>query len=168
MKYKVGDRVRIVDHRTSGMNGAGYMDKWLGKVMTIRNVNSFCYHMEEDNDDPLRPGVGWAWYEEMVVGLAGPEDWTPEEIAYARDMVTDLACTVIYNGGDVQFCHDWEGKNNISCTIYFHTEDDHSEIEAISKPQHDDIFNPWIGKCVAICKALKEPIPDFIYKKNKG
>lgn len=49
-KYKVGDKVRIVDHRTFLMNSFGEMDKWLGKVMTIRSAGySFpTYRMEED------------------------------------------------------------------------------------------------------------------------
>lgn len=27
--------------------------------------------------------------------------------------------------------------------------------------------NETIGKCVAVCKALNHPIPDFIMNKNK-
>ena len=47
-KYKVGDKVRIVDHRTGPMNNFGKMDKWLGKVMTIRECLLSGYWMEED------------------------------------------------------------------------------------------------------------------------
>lgn len=38
MKYKVGDKVRIIDKRNSLMNCLGKMDCWLGKVMTIEKV----------------------------------------------------------------------------------------------------------------------------------
>ena len=38
MKYKVGDRVRIVSKRTDRMNADGGMDRWLGKIMTVRNA----------------------------------------------------------------------------------------------------------------------------------
>lgn len=39
MKYKVGDRVRIVSETTEGMNWIGEMDVYLGKVMTIKKHN---------------------------------------------------------------------------------------------------------------------------------
>lgn len=36
MKYKVGDRVRIISNRTQNMNPNGAMNKYLGRVMTIK------------------------------------------------------------------------------------------------------------------------------------
>lgn len=53
-KYKVGDKVRIVSEwNEKTMEAAfGSMDKWLGKVMTIREVwtdyGKAVYKMEED------------------------------------------------------------------------------------------------------------------------
>ena len=40
MKYKVGDKVRIVSKWVKGckQNSDGKMDKWLGKNMTIRAI----------------------------------------------------------------------------------------------------------------------------------
>ena len=72
-KYKVGDRVRIVGYRTVHMNHSGGMDKWLGKVMTIRSVDRFLpeYWMEEDYGENL--GFGWCWGDDMISGLAEPE-----------------------------------------------------------------------------------------------
>lgn len=71
-KYKVGDKVQIVDHRTGHMNHSGGMDKWLGKVMTIRNVDRFMrgYWMEEDSGENI--GRGWAWEDDMISGLVEP------------------------------------------------------------------------------------------------
>lgn len=73
-KYKVGDKVRIVDYRTGNMNPFGKMDKWLGKVMTIikSGINGYgvYYCMEEDRYDFLGH---WCWYEDMIAGLAEPE-----------------------------------------------------------------------------------------------
>ena len=37
--YEVGDKVKIVNDRTRGMNEIGLMDHWLGKVMTIRSCD---------------------------------------------------------------------------------------------------------------------------------
>lgn len=69
-KYKVGDKVRIVDHRTGYMNNFGKMDKWLGKVMTIRECLSSGYWMEEDYGEYF--GYGWCWDDDMISGLAEP------------------------------------------------------------------------------------------------
>lgn len=70
-KYKCGDKVRIVDHRTGRMNILGEMDKWLGKVMTIRECSLTSYRMKEDYGEYT--GYGWFWYEDMIAGLAEPE-----------------------------------------------------------------------------------------------
>lgn len=70
-KYKVGDKVRIVNHRTYNMNPFGKMNKWLGKVMTIRGLSWFGYWMEEDYGEYL--GDGWMWDDSMISGLAEPE-----------------------------------------------------------------------------------------------
>lgn len=71
MKYKIGDKVRIVDHRTDNMNHFGEMDKWLGKVMTIRRLFLSGYRMEEDCGENY--GRGWYWVDSMISGLAEPE-----------------------------------------------------------------------------------------------
>lgn len=70
MKYKVGDKVRIVDHRTDNMHHFGKMDKWLGKVMTIRECLLSGYWMEEDSGENI--GFGWCWDDDMISGLAEP------------------------------------------------------------------------------------------------
>lgn len=72
-KYKCGDKVRIVSKRTQQCWNP-YMDKYLGKTMTIikSGINSegVYYCMEEDLDDFLGH---WCWYEDMIAGLAEPE-----------------------------------------------------------------------------------------------
>lgn len=70
MAYKVGDKVRIVDYRTDRMNDFGKMDKWLGKVMTIRDLSSPGYWMREDYGE--NNGYGWLWDDDMISGLAEP------------------------------------------------------------------------------------------------
>ena len=72
-KYKCGDKVRIVSKRTQQCWNP-YMDKYLGKTMTIikSGINNEGVYscMEEDLDDFLGP---WCWYEDMIAGLAEPE-----------------------------------------------------------------------------------------------
>lgn len=74
-KYKVGDKVRIVSKRTAD-HWNPKMDKWLGRVMTIRSDESDYltgegYKMEEDqkSENPF----GWYWWDDMIAGLANPD-----------------------------------------------------------------------------------------------
>jgi ribosomal protein L21E len=61
-KYEVGDKVKIIDNWVHGchQNSDGKMDKWLGKMMTVRQVNVSDYKMSEDKEDSFW-GNGWAW-----------------------------------------------------------------------------------------------------------
>jgi hypothetical protein len=52
------------------MNNFGKMDKWLGKVMTIRECLLSGYWMEEDYGENI--GYGWCWDDDMISGLAEP------------------------------------------------------------------------------------------------
>lgn len=70
MKYKVGDKVRIVNKWGQGccQNGLGRMDKWLGKNMTIRAICfGRSYKMKEDAIENC--GNGWAWSGNCIAGL---------------------------------------------------------------------------------------------------
>ena len=71
MKYKVGDKVRIVSKWGKGccQNSDGKMDKWLGKNMTIRAIYyGSAYKMKEDAAEWR--GDGWTWNENCIAGLA--------------------------------------------------------------------------------------------------
>lgn len=74
-KYKVGDKVRIVSERPAD-HWNPQMDKWLGRVMTIRSHavdrtrKRFGYKMEEDSSECL---FGWYWWDDMIAGLANPD-----------------------------------------------------------------------------------------------
>lgn len=70
-KYKVGDLVRIVNHRTKHMSIFGDMDKWFGKTMTIRRILPLGYLMVEDREENCCEG--WYWDDDMIAGLAEPQ-----------------------------------------------------------------------------------------------
>lgn len=63
MKYKKGDRVRIVSEPPEGLNWASEMNVYLGRVMTIKNVLIRGYKMVEDKGE-------WFWGNGMIAGLA--------------------------------------------------------------------------------------------------
>lgn len=69
-KYKVGDKVVIRDDLVINYTYGGYMwiesmEKFKGKVVTIQNVNNFCYDIEE---------MHCGWTDEMIKGLAKDEE----------------------------------------------------------------------------------------------
>lgn len=68
-KYKVGDKVRIVDKwdPKGTQNKNGKMNKWLGQTMTVRNVLGSYYEMDEDSGR-------WAWDLSTIAGLAEAEN----------------------------------------------------------------------------------------------
>jgi hypothetical protein len=94
MKYKVGDRVRIVTKRTGeSWNPDGMMDKWLGKTMTIQKISLGCYKMAEDTRENYESG--WFWHEHMIEGLADDI----QKIVITTDGKTTLAR--LYDGKNV-------------------------------------------------------------------
>lgn len=70
MKYKVGDKVRIVSEWREGccQESSGQMDKWLGKIMTVKSVGPVFYKMVEDALE--YHGHGWFWSETCISGPA--------------------------------------------------------------------------------------------------
>ena len=63
-KLKPGDKVKIVRKRVSGMNCMGEMDKWLGKVMTVKeHTVGGAVHMVEDQHEYCG---GWYWSRNMI------------------------------------------------------------------------------------------------------
>lgn len=98
-KYKVGDKVRIVGYRTFHMNSFGEMDKWLGKVMTVRGIERGLhgYWMVEDFGE--NKGRGWLWVDSMIAGLAEPEREYTVELRFDGMITT---ATLKRGGRDVK------------------------------------------------------------------
>lgn len=90
--------------------------------------------------------------------------WTDDEIAAARKKVVELSSKITEQGGDMIFQRI--GDNTIACGVYASSFDIEPEHKGYAKPFDHDPFNEWIGKCVAACKAMGEPIPGFISHKN--
>lgn len=99
-KFKIGDKVRIVSKRAFSMDEFGKMEKWLGKVMTIRSIDRYfpVYRMEEDCGE--NAGRGWLWDDSMIAGLAKPEQ-KPYTLELRFDGNTTRA-TLIKDGREVK------------------------------------------------------------------
>lgn len=89
MKYKVGDKVRITTDKSKSRmwDSNGKMNKWTGKVMTIKCLEDDCYRMAEDYGEYR--GGGWYWYEEMIDGLATNEEPRREEPKHHITITSD-------------------------------------------------------------------------------
>lgn len=95
-------------------------------------------------------------------------DWTPMDICKARTICTILLkqafqknlCPVFYN------LEDRNEGSFVRCDLNYGTFG--VDKIAYAFPKGKDKFNWDIGRCVALCKAMGEPVPDFIKNKNKN
>lgn len=94
MKYKVGDRVRIVSERTKSMNPSGDMDKYLGTVKTIKRTMRTRYDMVGDKGK-------WLWDNSMIAGLASE---TPFDFKAWKDKNVCMHCRTREEAED--FCNE--------------------------------------------------------------
>ena len=93
MKYKVGDRVRIVSEEICWVSSE--MDAYLGKVMTIKNIchDKFYLMIEDDSE--------WVWFDSMIAGLASE---TPFDFGAWKDRKVCMLCRTKEEAED--FCRE--------------------------------------------------------------
>lgn len=190
-KFKIGDKVRILPGPPQFPNEPALMPEmknYFGKEVTIASYDAedptWC-EIEEDNRrffwderwfepvqkktvtisfDPSDKAAAHKAVEEAIKTFYAPKDWTEEEISSAKNLMKDMIQEVFMSGGDVAF-DDACQENTLVCVV---RPDCFSLKESCgrSAPHGKDIYNIWIGKCVALCNALHRAIPDFIRLKN--
>lgn len=189
--------MRIVNHRTEKMNSGGLMDKWLGKVMTIRRVDEHLlnpYKMEEDRDE--HTGDGWYWGDEMIAGLADiltieidPTDkaaahkavetaiaehqrkvceWTEAEIEEATRLSDEMILELHHRHLSPVLGYKKSENKTVLHLAKSDAESGRGWKEYASSPRGDDPFDYDIGRCVCLCRATGRKIPEFIRDKNRG
>lgn len=89
LKYKVGDKVKIVNQRVAGMNSEGLMDEWFGKIMTIAKISEdgYSYFMKEDGGEVNGSFYGWMWDDSMIECKVG------ETIDKKENKSSSIKCT---------------------------------------------------------------------------
>ena len=94
-------------------------------------------------------------------------DWTAEEIEQAKELSHKLMCKIFDEGKySVVWYVNVDNVDAVSISTDLgvpYTRND----GFWARPQGNDKFNPWIGKCVCLCKATQTPIPSFILNKNE-
>lgn len=90
MKYKVGDKVRVISILKAGEKYGDKkftkcMEKYRGEVVTISKVYCNRYCIKEDYE-------GWYWTDEMFEGLAEDELTAEEAIKIQAEMCRSTMC----------------------------------------------------------------------------
>ena len=90
MKYKVGDKVRVISILKAGEKYGDKkftkcMEKYRGEVVTISKVYCNRYCIKEDYE-------GWYWTDEMFEGLAEDEFTAEEAIKIQAEMCRSIMC----------------------------------------------------------------------------
>ena len=90
MKYKVGDKVRVISILKAGEKYGDKkftkcMEKYRGEVVTISKVYCNRYCIKEDYE-------GWYWTDEMFEGLAEDELTAEEAIKIQAEMCRSIMC----------------------------------------------------------------------------
>lgn len=89
-KLKVGDKVCIAKKKQGFVwNSDGKMDKWLGKVMTIRELGMNCVLMEEDKKEYY--GNGWNWFPEMIECVVSEYPTITEHLVRGNKVIVKLS-----------------------------------------------------------------------------
>lgn len=107
MKYKVGDRVKIVKDRPEFFNQTWKMDNFLWTEMTIKEVWSNIYTMEGEMD--------WAFDNSCIEGLV-EEIYIPWERVWVSDHSQELADEWLQNNYITYYI--WKNKNGRYITEY--------------------------------------------------
>lgn len=133
MKYKVGDKVKIVKKRAPIMSPG--MDKHLGTVMTIERVQGYYYSMVED-------GGRWSWNNECIEGYANiikKSDLQDGDITTYRDgkkrFVHEDGLRSLKHPGSTRM-----GLNNYDEDLFYEEGSDDLDIVKVYRPETEEIF----------------------------
>ena len=162
-KAKAGDTIKVIENN--------YGEVTPGTIWKVKSVD------ESGNLNIVHDGDNFVWgctKGNYLVLVYGKHSYTDEEIAKAKKLVLDMINSIYAGSNEVIFFGN-KGKkvyyailitNGAKC----HLEATHNSTVAHvgasaigwSKCSDHDEPNEWIGKCVALSKALNKPIPDFI------
>lgn len=168
-EYEVGDHVLVQNKRGITWNPDGEMDNYIGKICVIsERISENLYRLNFDE---------WYFHTDDFVGKLIPKaamvksnhlktkDWTNNEIKKARHIVTEYIKMLAMSRTTLVF---YTSTKSIKCCL-IKIQTNSSEIDVVRENtafcKDNDIFNVDIGMCVAACKVLNKPIPDFILNK---
>lgn len=176
-EYDVGDWVLVQNHRGFGWNECGDMDCFMNKVCKVTGKLSSCpyplYRLNDthwlfSNDDLVGALMSKKLVDSLKPTRSEPEktckEWTHNEIKKARNIVTEYMKMLASQRRTLIF---ETSKNSVKCSM-IETKFNNLGLEVLCEAKatcKGDMFNEDIGMCVAACKVLNKPIPDFILNK---
>lgn len=156
-KAKVGDTIKVLRD-----NGGPVKS---GTVWTVNKIDDLGLTIH--NAD--YPATNWRLdLDNYVVLSSGKHSYTDAEIAEAKKLCGEMMVEAFDDNKTFAFhFYDkqnggWSGdceKNEVKADSKSF---DGTEAVGIAKCSDHDEYNVWIGRCVALCKALHKPIPAFI------
>ena len=149
MKYKVGDRVRV---RRDLKNDVGYgsrhtvkeMMDYKGNVVTISEVRTNCYWIEEDKK-------AWDWTDEMFDGLVEEELTAEEAIKIFGKICCETRCT--------DECPIYKAKKGMSCRK-FRKDKPEEVLEILKQQKKNHEKKETKTEIVDLIKVMKEVCDD--------
>ena len=155
-KAKVGDTIKILEDNCGRVKP--------GTVWKVKSIESNGDLNITHKDDDLV----WACRHDNYVVISSGEQrkhaYTAEQIERAKELCDEMMVEFLdgYTSGGIDFIKN-SNPAKTSCLI---TGDDEMKSgSTICNP--NDEFNIWIGRFVALCKALKKPVPNFILEGGK-
>ena len=143
MKYKVGDKVKVRSDLEENKGYGGWytsesMVKMCGEIVTIREVRSSSYELEEN---------GFMWTDEMFEGLV-EEELTAEE---ATRILGEICCeNKCYNG-----CPIGKARGKMSCH-FFRRYKPKEVIEILKQWKKDHEKKPIKTESVGIVRVIED------------
>lgn len=143
MKYKVGDKVKVRSDLGENKGYGGWytsesMVKMCGEIVTIREVRSSSYELEEN---------GFMWTDEMFEGLV-EEELTAEE---ATRILGEICCeNKCYNG-----CPIGKARGKMSCH-FFRRDKPKEVIEILKQWKKDHEKKPIKTESVGIVRVIED------------
>lgn len=143
MKYKVGDKVKVRSDLEENKGYGGWytsesMVKMCGEIVTIREVRSSSYELEEN---------GFMWTDEMFEGLV-EEELTAEE---ATRILGEICCeNKCYNG-----CPIGKARGKMSCH-FFRRDKPKEVIEILKQWKKDHEKKPIKTESVGIVRVIED------------
>lgn len=171
-KYEVGDNVVVQSIPNCTCIDCAAMCKFINQVCKITKV----YHSEHwcsygiNHEILVFDATSFAGKlvpkNSMVKSIpTKSKEWTKNEVRKARRIVTEYMKIIASRRMSLVF---YTSKKSIKCCL-IKVKSNSSEIDVVREDmafcKNNDIFNVDIGMCVAACKVLNKPIPDFILNK---
>lgn len=89
--------------------------------------------------------------------------WTAEELAEAKHLAMRIMTQLCLDGCGISWCEVDRNNGLHSISVWLKVENGVSKDGiCIVSPA---LWNLWIAKCVCLCRATHQKVPDFIIKK---